>query len=384
MASDGSAPLGSTGSTPTCCRRPYSLAGPNGLQHLHGRDVERLRQRHADRHRAMPVLVEVLRHVEAEARRAVLDQRLGMGEAGLEGEAIDERLQGRARRAHGARSCRRRRSGHRRDSRATRRGRSPRRCGGRRRSAAADRRPPSAAACSRTSCSRLACACASSVRRCTRRVLFCSTSASARCGASIGNSRRTVGMRSALARSASSAVITPASAARSSTRLRARRAASREAVRPAQLRRLRQRHQQRRLGQRQPPRLLAEVGERGRAHALQIAAERRQPQVEAQDRVLGQARARAAARAAPGASCRRPCARARPAAGAPPAWSASSRRRRCGGARTSCQPARATATRIDAAMGAEALVLEGDQHGEIARIDVLGSTGSRQRPSAVV
>ena len=63
------------------------------LQHLDGRDVERLGERHAHRHRAVPVLVEVLRHIDAEAGRAVLDQRIGVGEAGLEGEPVDDGLQ---------------------------------------------------------------------------------------------------------------------------------------------------------------------------------------------------------------------------------------------------------------------------------------------------
>ena len=177
------------------------------------------------------------------------------------------------------------------------------------------------------------------------------------------------------------ALITPAATARSSTRLRARRAASRIAVGAAHLRRLRQRDQQGRLGQRQPPRLLAEIGERGGAHAFEVAAERRQPQIEAQDRVLGQPPLQLRARAAPGGSCRRRCARARPAAGAPPAWSASSRPRRCAGGATSCQPARPNAPGVDAVMRAEALVLEGDQHGEIARVDILDL--DRQPPAAV-
>src|SRR5271163_968465 len=47
----------------------------------------------------------------------------------------------------------------------------------------------------------------------------------------------------------------------------------------ARFRRLRQRHQQRRLGDRQPVRLLAEIGERGGPHALQIAAERREHEI---------------------------------------------------------------------------------------------------------
>ncbi len=51
--------------------------------------------------RAVEVLVEVLRRVAAVAHGAVLDQRLGVCQARLEGEAVDEGLQRRAGRAHG-------------------------------------------------------------------------------------------------------------------------------------------------------------------------------------------------------------------------------------------------------------------------------------------
>ena len=47
----------------------------------------------------------------------------------------------------------------------------------------------------------------------------------------------------------------------------------------ARFRGLRQRHQQRRLARRQPARLLAEIGERGGPHALEIAAERREHEI---------------------------------------------------------------------------------------------------------
>ena len=49
--------------------------------------------------------------------------------------------------------------------------------------------------------------------------------------------------------------------------------------------------------------------------------------------------------------------------------------------RTNCQPARPTAQRVDAVMRLEALVLVGDQHGEVARVDVLGI--DRQAPAPV-
>ena len=66
------------------------------------------------------------------------------------------------------------------------------------------------------------------------------------------------------------------------------RATSRMTIEPAAFRRLRQRHQQRRFRQRQPLRLLAEIGDRGGADAFEIAAERRQRQIEIEDLVLGQ------------------------------------------------------------------------------------------------
>ena len=58
------------------------------------------------------------------------------------------------------------------------------------------------------------------------------------------------------------------------------------AVGAAAFRRLRQRDEQRGLRRRQPPRLLAEIGERGGADAFDVAAIGRERQVEVQDRVL--------------------------------------------------------------------------------------------------
>ena len=77
------------------------LAGTDGGQHFHGRDVERLGERVADRYGAVEVLVEVLRRVAAEAHGAILDERFGMRQARLEGEAVDKGLQRGAGRAHG-------------------------------------------------------------------------------------------------------------------------------------------------------------------------------------------------------------------------------------------------------------------------------------------
>ena len=62
----------------------------------------------------------------------------------------------------------------------------------------------------------------------------------------------------------------------------------REAIRAARFRRLRQRHQQRRLAEREPLRLLAEIGERRRPDAFEIAAIGGEAQVKRQHLVLTQ------------------------------------------------------------------------------------------------
>ena len=58
------------------------------------------------------------------------------------------------------------------------------------------------------------------------------------------------------------------------------------AVGPARLGRLRERDEQRRLGRLKPPRLLAEIGERGGADALDVTAIGRKRQVEIEDLLL--------------------------------------------------------------------------------------------------
>ncbi len=137
------------------------------------------------------------------------------------------------------------------------------------------------------------------------------TTASAACGASIGIGLRPSGTGSSLARAISSAGTRPAAAMRSSTRSRALRAASTERSGRRMLRRLRQRHQQRRFGERQPARLLAEIGERGGADAFEIAAIGREAEIEREDLVLAELRARSRSRARSGAAWPRTCARAR-------------------------------------------------------------------------
>src|SRR5262249_26428125 len=60
------------------------------------------------------------------------------------------------------------------------------------------------------------------------------------------------------------------------------------AVGTALLRRLRQADQHRRFAQRQAARLLSEISERRRAYAFEIAAVRRQAEIEREDLVLGE------------------------------------------------------------------------------------------------
>ena len=72
-------------------------------QELDRRQVERLLQRLARRHRALIAESEVLRRIGAVAHRPVEQHRLRMGEPLLERQRIDEGLQRRARRARRAR-----------------------------------------------------------------------------------------------------------------------------------------------------------------------------------------------------------------------------------------------------------------------------------------
>ena len=91
-----------------------------------------------------------------------------------------------------------------------------------------------------------------------------------------------------MARAASSREITPAASMRAEHVIARALCGRGKAIRTAHLGRLRNGDQQGRFAHRQPPRLLAEIGERGRAHAFQVAAERRQPEIEPQDLVLRQ------------------------------------------------------------------------------------------------
>ena len=68
----------------------------------HGRHVQRLLQGAAHGDGALVVAVEVARQPVAEAHRHILDQRIGMQRAIVEGHGVDQRFQRRARRAVGA------------------------------------------------------------------------------------------------------------------------------------------------------------------------------------------------------------------------------------------------------------------------------------------
>ena len=128
-------------------------------------------------------------------------------------------------------------------------------------------------------------------------------------------------------------------------------------------------------------RLLAEIRERGGAHAFEIAAERRQRDVAVEharlaDRALDLLRRAQSGGASPRASAR-PAARS----AARPASTASSRRRRHGRARAIARRREASARQSTPWCVVEAPVLVGDQHREIARIDVMRR---RRQPPAPV
>ena len=99
MARPGASPGGSVGVTPAWRKRDDEARRPDGVEQPDRRHVERQLQRLADADVALVAHVEILRPVAGEIGRPVLDQRLLRDEAFLEGEAVDERLQRRARRA---------------------------------------------------------------------------------------------------------------------------------------------------------------------------------------------------------------------------------------------------------------------------------------------
>ena len=174
--------------------------------------------------------------------------------------------------------------------------------------------------------------------------------------------------------------MTPRAATRSSTRSRAARAANGERSGPPRLGRLRQRHQQRRLGDRQLQRLLAEIGERGRARAFEIAAEGSEREVAIKHAFLADlALDLERARDLPQLGDERAL---RPRLDEP--GDLHGQGRAAADHMAAREPLRAGAdqrARIDAAMVVESGILIGDEHREIARIDVV--RGRRQAPAPV-
>ena len=75
---------------------------PDSREKLHRRQVARKLQGPPRGDHALEGPVEILRPIAGEGGRRIIDEAFGMSEAPLEGKAVDQRLQGRARRALGA------------------------------------------------------------------------------------------------------------------------------------------------------------------------------------------------------------------------------------------------------------------------------------------
>jgi hypothetical protein len=327
----------------------------------------------------MPVLVEILRHIDAEAGRPILDQRVRVGEAGLEGEPVDDGLERRAGRSHG--------TGHIHSAEAALVEIAGRADMGDDLAGAVverDQRGGEAAA------QRVGVLAGELLevgldRGIDRQAMHEARLALLDLG--VGEVRREHGElaargRHALASRAPCLVggdhavgdgVGQHAVARAPRRLG-------KSVGTAQLGRLRQRHEQGRLGQRQAARLLAEIGERGCAHALQIAAEGGEAQIEPQDGVLGELalqlqRAQRLPHLAGAAAL--------VLAVQQPSHLHGQRRAAGDDAAVAHElPAGAAdGDRVDAAMAAETPVLEGQQHGEIARVDLFRL--DRQAPAPV-
>ena len=103
IANPGASSFGSSRLAPACFSREDKPAGADAVEQFDRGNIQRHLQRFAHRNRALESHVEILRRVGAEADRTVVDQAFRMNEAVLEGETIDERLQGRSRRAYRAR-----------------------------------------------------------------------------------------------------------------------------------------------------------------------------------------------------------------------------------------------------------------------------------------
>ena len=206
------------------------------------------------------------------------------------------------------------------------------------------------------------------------------TASSAACAASAGKAQARLRNRFALRRGGVGFADETArgDAVEHAVARRARRC--RRTIGPARFRRLRQRDQKRRLGEGEPQRLLAEIGERGRPHALEIAAERREHEIAVErplpsDLALDLERARDLAQfggdraLGPGLDQPRDLHR---------------QGRAPGDHMAAHQPLRAGANegaKVDPVVLVEAPVLVGDKHRKVARIDVM--RGRRQAPAPV-
>jgi len=155
----------------------------------------------------------------------------------------------------------------------------------------------------------------------------------------------------------------------------------REAIGAPRLGRLGKRHQQRALGGGEPLRLLAEIGERRGAGALDVAAIGGEHEVEVEDLLLGEAALELHGAHHLGQLVGKAAGRAR----LEQARHLHGQRRAAGddagmGCRLPCGPQQGAG--VDAMMIVEALVLIGDEHGEEARVHVL--CGDGQAPVAVL
>ena len=243
--------------------------------------------------------VEIARRVIADSNcrnaPAIVDQRLRMEDQPVERHAVNKRLQRRSRRAHRPRHIERAAARRRAEHRHCRHGRARGARGCRRRSRRASRSRRArrlrgaagfragAAAADRSSCAAL-CGARRGVAQPARQMRRMKRQ---------GQPARGTGSPRASARIC--AEMMPFSAIRRSTRSRAARAASgcrsgrsRSGERGIAT-------SKRRLGRREPGRFLAEIGEARGPHSLEIAAERRQGQVEARTSSLGSRRSRPSA-----------------------------------------------------------------------------------------
>ena len=172
----------------------------------------------------------------------------------------------------------------------------------------------------------------------------------------------------------------PRAATRSSTRARGDARGLGKRVGPARLRRLRQRDEQRRLAERQLARLFAEIGQRSRADAFEIAAEGREREIAVEHARFGEP------------PLDLPGARHLPELGAEGAIVARfdqprhlhRQRRSAGDDMAAREPLRRRARHrapVDAVVLVEAPVLVGEQHREITRIDL--AVGRWKAPAPV-